>query len=68
MISQWTQATLLIGTAFVLISCGPKPQEETVPPEQQQMMPLKKPAETLTPQQKQELEINEENVMEPVPG
>ena len=75
---------LVAGAMLVLVSCGPQKKEEAPLPEQKQtvpMMELKKPEEVpqahpaqpgkevpLTPHQKEELEINEDNVMNPIPG
>lgn len=73
---------LYIICAFLLVSCGPKKQEEK-PPEQKEAVqpsaPEQKEKEDTTlmyPEhlgapatpQEQELEINEDNVMNPFPG
>jgi len=93
---QGKKFILLACSAFILVSCGPKKQEEAPPPAIQQEMPQQEmPApipnneasvgqpemlkklqppqqksnqEKLTPHQKEELEINEDNVMNPFPG
>ncbi|OJW53386.1 MAG: hypothetical protein BGO67_01400 [Alphaproteobacteria bacterium 41-28] len=80
---KYTNLVLLISAAFVLVSCGPKTTEEAPQPEQKQEAPvqeLEKPIppeplprhlnnkEELTPGQKEELEIDEDNVMNPFPG
>ena len=80
---KWTKLVLLTCSVFILASCGPKKTEEAPAPEQKQEAPMMKlqnpvpPAplpthpnkeEPLTPQQKEELEIDEDNVMNPFPG
>ncbi|HUX79075.1 MAG TPA: hypothetical protein VMW10_04940 [Alphaproteobacteria bacterium] len=75
---------LLACSAIVLVSCGPKKTDEAPAPEQKQESPsmeLQKPVPlqplpkhpnnkdgTLTPGQKEELEIDEDNVINPFPG
>jgi hypothetical protein len=66
--------------SFLLVSCGPTKHEEkqeekqaeelkTAPVENlSPQLPEKKNEEGLTPQQREELEINEDNVMNPLPG
>ena len=80
---QWKKLILLTCAAFVLVSCGPKKTEEALAPEQKQVAPLielKKPESAspseqqlnkegkLTPEQKDELRIDEDNVINPFPG
>ena len=81
---KFTKFILLACSAFVLVSCGPKKTEEIPAPEQKQetpMMELQKPetpahplehekkkTDTLSPEQKDELKIDEDNVMNPYPG
>jgi hypothetical protein len=81
---KYANLVLLASAAFLLVSCGPKKTEEAPPPEQNQEAPLQelqKPVppeplpkslnnkgEPLTPGQKEELEIDEDNVMNPFPG
>jgi len=57
-------------TALLLVSCGQKKSEETVPParvEEPQPTPPQN-EKPLTPQEMDQLEIDEDNVMEPFPG
>ncbi len=80
---KWKKLILLTCSAFVLASCGEKKPQEAPAPEHKQEAPLLKlkkpesasPSEqqqnkegTLTPQQKEELEIDEDNVINPFPG
>ncbi len=81
---KFTKFIVLVCSVFVVVSCGPKKAEETTVPDHKQetpMMELKKPEapasqleqdkkkdETLTPEQKEELEIDEDNVINPFPG
>ena len=78
---HWKSLILLTCAAFLSVSCGPQKQEETPAPEQKTEAPatdMKKlqapPAQgqqqgtPLTPEQKEELKIDEDNVMNPFPG
>lgn len=62
---KYTKLILLACSAFILVSCGPKKTEETPVPQPEQQ---KTKEGNLTPQQKEELEIDEDNVMNPFPG
>ncbi len=81
---KWTKLVLLTCSVFILASCGPKKTEEAPAQEPKQEAPMMEqqtpipPAPlpkhpnnkegTLTPQQKEELKIDEDNVMNPFPG
>jgi hypothetical protein len=77
---KYTNLILLTCSAFILVSCGPKKTGEAPAPEQKQEAPLQQPIppeplpkhlhgkEELTPGQKEELKIEEDNVMNPFPG
>jgi hypothetical protein len=71
--------------AFLLVSCGPKKQEEKPAEQKEAVKPLEdkenndtllmypeelseEEKKALTPQEQEELEINEDNVMNPFPG
>lgn len=71
--SQSYKSIILAGVALALVNCGPQKKEESQP-EQTPMMELQKPEvptqnETpLTPEQEDQLKIDEDNVMTPLPG
>jgi len=80
---KYTNLVLLVSAVFTLVNCGPKKTEEASPPEQNQGAPLQElqrpippeplpkhlnNKEELTPGQKEELEIDEDNVINPFPG
>lgn len=69
---DWHKLVLLTCSAFVLASCGPKKTEETQTPTQEQVTspPVAQPeaqGSTLTPQQQEELKLEEENVFDTNP-
>ena len=80
--NQLKSFTLLTCALFAFVGCGAENKKEEGAPEQKQtvpMMDLKKPEVavqpenkgnegTLTPQQEEELKINEDNVDNPIPG
>ncbi len=73
---QGKNLVFLICSIGLVLGCGPKNKAEAAaePTPQQEALimtdpePTSQPEETLTPQQKEELEINEDNVMNPFPG
>lgn len=71
---NYKHITLCILCSFLLTACGPKKEtEKQEEPKQTQRMSPSAPQtpeheEALTPEQKEELEINEDNVMNPFPG
>ncbi len=75
---------LLTAVMLAVVSCGPKKQEEAKPeespmmelqkPEEKPMMELQKPEKgakeeaPLTPEQEDQLRIDDDNVLNPLPG
>lgn len=75
---NYKNITLCVLCAFLLAACGPKKEMENKKEQEQtqsgcggsapSQAPEKKQETPLTPEQKEELEINEDNVMNPFPG
>ena len=79
--NTYKNITFYLMCSFILVSCGPT-NHAGKQVEQQQLKEEKAPAiilpapeahqnknnEELTPQQKEELKINEDNIMNPLPG
>ncbi len=66
---EWHRLVLLTCSAFIFVNVGAKTAEATSSPDQQQLAPapLAQPevqGDTLTPQQKEHLIIDEENVFD----
>jgi hypothetical protein len=79
MMTYWKELTALASSAFILTSCAPEKKETppapppavapapVAPAPTPPIMPPEKPKEGLTPQEKDRL-IIEENEIEPFPG